>query len=72
MQINASSYQNIFRELGVSDSPSDVLFVTDILAEGEAAREAGWRVVLASRPGNAPLPAGLGFKVVEDFEEEIY
>lgn len=46
--------------------------MTDILAEGEAAKEAGWRVVMASRPGNAPLPAGHGFKEVEDFKEEIF
>jgi methionine salvage enolase-phosphatase E1 len=48
------------------------LFVTDILAEGTAAKEAGWQVVMASRPGNAPLPAGHGFKEVKDFAEEIF
>lgn len=71
-KVNASSYRNIFSKLGVSGSPSEVLFVTDILAEGTAAKEAGWQVVMASRPGNAPLPAGHGFKEVKDFAEEIF
>lgn len=71
-QVNASSYQTILRALKVARAPSEVLFVTDILAEGAAAREAGWRVVMASRPGNAPLPAGHGFKEVRDFSREIF
>ena len=72
-QVDPSSYQKIFSELGVDElSPSGVLFVTDILAEGTAAKEAGWGVVMASRPGNAQLPEGHGFKVVNDFVEEIF
>ena len=46
--------------------------MTDILAEAKAATEAGWKVVVAKRPGNKPLPARHGFKVVEHFEEEIF
>ncbi|CAN0335185.1 unnamed protein product, partial [Ectocarpus sp. 13 AM-2016] len=41
--------------LGV-DSPSEVLFLTDLLAEAEAAKLAGVRAVLSVRPGNEPLP----------------
>lgn len=41
--------------LGVDD-PSEVLFVTDLLPEAEAARLAKVRVALSVRPGNAPLP----------------
>lgn len=41
--------------LGV-DNPSEILFVTDLYAEAEAARIAELRVVLSVRPGNSPLP----------------
>lgn len=42
--------------LGV-DSPSEVLFLTDLIAEAEAAKLANVRTVLSVRPGNDPLPA---------------
>lgn len=41
-------------------SAGDVLFVTDVLAEAQAARESGMQAVLSVRPGNAPLPTGHG------------
>ena len=38
------------------DHPSEILFVTDLLAEAEAAKLANLRVALSVRPGNAALP----------------
>lgn len=47
----AESYRRIAQELG---GPG--IFATDILAEAEAAHQAGWTPVLLDRPGNAPQP----------------
>jgi len=47
------SYRKIAAAIG--SSPEQILFVTDILKEAVAAREAGMRVNLAIRPGNAEL-----------------
>jgi enolase-phosphatase E1 len=61
-----SSYSRIARELGVR--PEEVLFVSDVSAELDAAISAGMRVALAVRPGNpaqvAPGPAD----VLHDFD----
>lgn len=62
---------NLRREICLSlgvDSPSEVLFLTDLLPEAEAAKLAGVRAVLSVRPGNEPLPdvsvaAGHGFSL---------
>ncbi|KXZ48768.1 hypothetical protein GPECTOR_25g352 [Gonium pectorale] len=64
----AASYTNIALSLGV-DSPADILFATDVLAEAQAASAAGWRAVLVVRPGNKPLPEGHGFRVVTSMTE---
>jgi methylthioribulose 1-phosphate dehydratase/enolase-phosphatase E1 len=62
------SYKEIALSLGV-DSPGDLLFATDVLAEAQAAKAAGWRAVLVVRPGNAPLPEGHGFPVVTSMQQ---
>lgn len=62
LQVESSSYKDIALSLG-ADSPADLLFATDNLAEAQAAAAAGWQVVLADRPGNKPLPEGHGFPV---------
>ncbi|CAN0008572.1 unnamed protein product, partial [Choristocarpus tenellus] len=54
-KLEEASYREITLSLGVAD-PSEVLFVTDMLAEAKAAKDAQLEVVLAVRPGNAPLP----------------
>lgn len=51
----AESYRRIVSELGVA--PEAVLFLTDIVAEADAAVAAGLRVCIAERPGNALQPA---------------
>lgn len=63
-----ASYEDIVKSLGV-DCASEILFVTDILAEGQAAASVGMRSALAVRPGNAALPAGHGFSTVTTFDE---
>ncbi|KAL8166211.1 hypothetical protein V2J09_007710 [Rumex salicifolius] len=64
----ARSYVEISTSLGV-DSPSDILFVTDVYQEATAAKAAGLDVVISVRPGNGPLPENHGFKSVTSFSE---
>jgi len=58
------SYRAIARELGAE--PSKVFFATDVVAEADAAREAGMNTGLLVRPGNPEQPAH-EHVVMEDF-----
>eukprot|EP00605_Chrysophyceae_sp_TOSAG23-4_P000775 GSChrysophyteH1.ASY1.ANO1.864.1 assembled CDS len=61
------SYAEICLSLGV-DAASDVLFVTDIIEEAVAAKQAGVHSVISARPGNAPLPKRHDFAVISSFD----
>ncbi|CAN0891271.1 Probable bifunctional methylthioribulose-1-phosphate dehydratase/enolase-phosphatase E1 [Linum grandiflorum] len=63
-----SSYIQISESLGV-DSPSEILFLTDVVQEAVAAKAAGLKVLISVRPGNAPLPENHGFKTINSFLE---
>ena len=64
------AYTQIALSLGV-DSPSEILFLTDVMEEAIAAREAGVCVCVSVRPGNKALDETMseGFAVVRSFEE---
>ncbi|CAN0118539.1 unnamed protein product [Scytosiphon promiscuus] len=62
----AASYREICLSLGV-DSPSEILFLTDLIHEAAAAKLANLRVVVSVRPGNDPLPDKHPFETVTDF-----
>ncbi|OAY54879.1 probable bifunctional methylthioribulose-1-phosphate dehydratase/enolase-phosphatase E1 isoform X2 [Manihot esculenta] len=62
------SYVEISESLGV-DTPSEILFITDVLQEAVAAKGAGLEVAVSIRQGNAPLPDNHGFKTVNSFAE---
>jgi len=64
----ADSYAEILLTLG-AESPRDVLFVTDILAEGVAASEAGLQVLISVRPGNAPITESHCFRTITSFDQ---
>ena len=66
----AASYTDIVKYLGV-DSPSNIMFVTDIIEEAIAAKEAGLQVVVSIREGNAPLPTKHEFRTVTTFDELV-
>ncbi|XP_068619307.1 claspin-like [Battus philenor] len=51
---DAASYAAITKSIGCK--PEEILFLTDIVKEAEAARSAGLYAALVSREGNAPLP----------------
>ena len=52
----SKSYHEIALTLG-ADSPSDILFITDIVEEAIAASQAGLSAAIAVRPGNHPVNA---------------
>ncbi len=60
-----SSYQKIAADFQLP--PSEILFLSDVVAELDAARAAGMQTALVVRPGNAAAPAGHGHSVVEKF-----
>ena len=51
----AASYAAIAARAGVA--PGDILYLSDVTAELDAAREAGCATALTLRPGNAPNPS---------------
>ncbi|HYT65434.1 MAG TPA: acireductone synthase [Vicinamibacterales bacterium] len=51
---DANSYERIARETG--HAPAKILFISDVLAELDAARAAGMQTTMSVRPGNAPQP----------------
>lgn len=63
----SSSYTAIAKSLEVD--PQDVIFVSDVLAELDAARTAGMRTVLSLRPGNAPIDDDLTHRTLETFAD---
>lgn len=63
----AESYLAIAKEMQME--PGEVLFLSDVPAELDAARAAGMQTALVSRPGNAPLPDPPGHTVLTDFSE---
>jgi enolase-phosphatase E1 len=63
----ASSYRRIAEEMSLS--PSEILFLSDVVAELDAAAEAGLQTRLVVRPGNAPAPEGQPHHIVHDFSE---
>lgn len=67
-----SSYKNIASEIGVNCK--DILFLTDVLIEAEAAVTAGCSSILLVRPGNAPLnpEKSSKFKTVKTLDELLY
>jgi methylthioribulose 1-phosphate dehydratase / enolase-phosphatase E1 len=63
----AKSYRHIYQSLGAND-PAEILFVTDIIEEAYAAKEAGLDAILSNRPGNAPFPANPAFPIITTFD----
>jgi enolase-phosphatase E1 len=64
---DAESYERIASELSLN--AQSVLFVSDILAELDAASTAGMAVVLAARPGNAPVSKDHHYKTVSSLSD---
>ncbi|MGF1581134.1 MAG: acireductone synthase [Gemmataceae bacterium] len=63
----AASYTKIAQAMDLP--PNEILFCSDIVAELDAAKEAGFQTVLLLRPENKPVEEGHGHRSVESFEE---
>lgn len=65
-KLRAESYAGIAKDLKLD--PGDVLFISDITAEVDAAGEAGLQTLLCVRTGNRPQEPG-NHRVITSFEE---
>ena len=63
----AESYRTIAGSLNVD--PAEILFVSDVPAELDAARAAGMETRLAIRPGNGQIAGAIAHQIVRSFEE---
>ena len=63
----AESYRRIAEAIELQ--PGDILFVSDVVSELAAAREAGMQTVLSLRPGNQPQDAAAGYQQIYSFDE---
>ena len=62
-----SSYHRIADAMRLPSA--EILFLSDIVPELDAANEAGMQTRLVVRPGNAPAPAGHRHAVIHNFGE---
>jgi enolase-phosphatase E1 len=63
----AASYQLIACDFKIP--PAEILFISDVVAELDAARASGMQTALASRPGNAAAAPGHGHPEIRSFAE---
>jgi enolase-phosphatase E1 len=63
----ASSYTRIAEEVEIR--PADIVFLTDVVPEVDAATAAGLQVITCVRPNNAPLPRDYDRPTVHSFDE---
>lgn len=61
------SYEQIANQLGLTTP--EILFISDVTAELDAARAAGCDVLLCIRPGNRPQPNAAAHTTVTSFDE---
>ena len=66
---DSESYRKIAGDMGVA--PHDILFVSDLEGELEAAQTAGVQVAAAIRPGNKPLSDQANFPTIFSFAEIV-
>lgn len=62
---DADSYRRIAEELRLS--PAKAVFISDVIAELDAARAAGMKTILALRPGNRPVELPVNHPTVKSF-----
>ena len=63
----ASSYARIAEAVQIR--PADIVFLTDVVPEVDAATAAGLQVITCVRPNNAPLPDDYTRPTIRSFEE---
>ncbi|QDU55372.1 acireductone synthase [Aeoliella mucimassa] len=65
----AESYERIAKDWELA--PGEILFLSDVVAELDAAREAGMQTGLCLRPGNAEVEPGHGHAELQTFAEVV-
>ncbi len=63
----AESYRRIASALEVTSK--EILFISDVVTELDAASEAGMKTLLSLRPGNPPQPAAERYRSIRAFDE---
>jgi len=63
----ATSFRRIAEDFALP--PSEILFVSDLIPELDAAREAGMATRLSSRPGNHPIESENGHTAITSFDQ---
>lgn len=63
----AASYTRLADDWGLA--PGEILFLSDVVAELDAAKSAGMQTGLCVRPGNAEVDSGHGHQVVQSLAE---
>jgi len=66
-KVEADSYRRIAEELQLATA--EIVFVSDVIAELDAAREAGMKTILALRPGNRPVEPPVTHTAATSFAE---
>jgi enolase-phosphatase E1 len=64
---DAESYRRIASNMNLT--PAEILFISDVVTELEAASEAGMKTRLSVRPGNQPQPDPDRFRIIQTFDE---
>ena len=68
-KMDAGSYRRIAQELGLEAEA--IVFVSDVVNELKAAREAGMKTILCVRPGNPVQPQSEEFQRIHSFSEVL-
>ena len=68
-KVEADSYRNIARRLELE--PEAFVFISDVVNELKAAREAGMKTLLCLRPGNPVQPQSEEFQGIHSFSEVL-
>ena len=63
----AESYLIISKEAGMK--PEEIIFLSDVVEELDAAKQAGMKTVLVKRPGNKPVSNNHGHEEITSFEQ---
>lgn len=66
-KIESESYLRIAAAL--ERKPTDIVFISDVTAELDAARSAGLQTLLCIRPGNRPQPNASHYVAIRSFDE---
>jgi enolase-phosphatase E1 len=66
----AASYRRIAEALSLR--PEEILFVSDVVAELDAANEAGMQTLLSIRPGNPPQEGAEQYRTIHTFEDHLF